>query len=95
MNSPSIDLDKFQSLVGNLARPLVLLAIGFATAWAIVKDFAPATIGAAGLIAGAMYGVRSAENYGAARQDARTKTAQANASATVEVAKAQAAPPTS
>lgn len=47
--------------VGEVARPYCLIAVGTATAWAIFDGKDAATVTAAGLILGALYGVKAAE----------------------------------
>lgn len=70
-------LNKFKSLVGDLARPYALIAVGTATARAIWTGADDGSITAAGIILIALYGARSLENYGQRREAAKVETAKA------------------
>lgn len=71
--------EQVKTFIGDLARPFALYAIAISTAWAIFRLADPATIAAAGGVLALLYGAKAYEVQ-----------QQAKASATVEVAKAQA-----
>jgi len=74
--------DRVKSVVGDLARPYVLVAVGTATAKVIWAEADQAVIGAAGFLLAALYAAKAAENYGQARETAKVATTKAQTGAT-------------
>lgn len=64
-------LDQFKGLVGDIHRPVTLLLIGVATAYAIFARSPEAIFAAGGLLA-LLFGARGLENYGVARVVSRS-----------------------
>lgn len=77
---PAIDV--FKNFVGDLARPISLIAVGLSTAW-VIWTHAPADIiGASGVILVALYGTKALENVQTKKQDASVQIAQAQGTTT-------------
>ncbi|MFN4289042.1 MAG: hypothetical protein ACK4E3_11160 [Brevundimonas sp.] len=62
---------QLKHFIGDVARPFCLIAVGAATAWAIVFRTDVAAIVAAGTILAALYGAKAMEVAGIAREQAR------------------------
>lgn len=80
---PPSRMEQIKAMIGDLARPFAIYSISAATAWSIIAGQTADKIGAAGLIVAALFGAKAYENQ------QQTKSA-----AQVEVAKANASPPT-
>lgn len=62
---------QLKHFIGDVARPFCLIAVGAATAWAIIRPADAAEIAAAGAILVALYGAKALEVASIAREQAR------------------------
>lgn len=85
----------FKTVYGDMARPTAIYLVALATAYAVVAiasrkapDWSAAAIFIGAVFSGlaVIYGVKSAENYGQARETAKTEVAKAQAQTTVTTA---------
>ncbi len=79
---PPSKLDLIKTTVGDLARPFAMYSIAATTAAAIILPSVDAgKLTAAGLLLGALFGVKTFENNNTATQAAKVEIAKANAPA--------------
>lgn len=73
---PSKPPSRLAEFIGQIARPYAIIAVASATAWSIFDKHDAGNITAAGLILGALYAARAAENVSASRDTAKVEVAK-------------------
>ncbi|HTK34535.1 MAG TPA: hypothetical protein VL358_04505 [Caulobacteraceae bacterium] len=74
---PPTKADQVKGLLGDLARPLVMIMVGGAEAWSIFVGKDAGVVTAGGVVLAALWAAKTLEVQQAGKQDAQVKIAQA------------------